>query len=92
MARPKKIIPQGTKYTAKLHIAGQVYTTEGPTVREALEAIKLEGTPKAKAIISVSDGTRTIERIMTPVSVMRMFSKSLLMREVQIKNLTNVLT
>lgn len=74
-------------YTASIKIMGVTYSAEGKTIRQAIEGLKPKNA-KSSAILYISNGEITKERIIGMPIVMRLFSFSKLMREIALKNVS----
>ncbi len=87
MAKPKKVQVE-TIYTASLNIKAQRanFTAKGATITEAIG--KLEPVnPKGMAILTVSNGEKTKERVLQPKITQQLFgNRSGMAREVFLKN------
>lgn len=74
-------------YTARMKLLGKTYDATGTTAMQAIENLKVERNPKGRGILAVSNGTRTVEKILQPLLVVRLFSLSPLTRQTALKNL-----
>ena len=74
---------------ATLTVMGKKFTGEGKTVSEAIAALKPDIT-KAKSILLLENGERKRERILTNMQTMRLFSLSPLMREIALKQVSQL--
>ena len=72
------------QYTANAIVMGKKYQGNGATVSEAIGKLKVENC-KGKLILSVSDGTATRERVIMPNTAFRLFSASRMMKEIALK-------
>lgn len=73
--------------TVAIRILGRVYTSEGAGVLEALESLRVEGKPRTQAILTVTRGQRSLDRILQPHIVARLFSLSPIARQRTLKDL-----
>lgn len=91
MATTKKTAKKTTpKYTASLVTMGRKYEGKGKDVASAILDLKIDGIVKTKAIITVSNGTKSKERVLLPANINRIFSLSPLMQEVQLKQISQL--
>src|SRR3972149_11761077 len=81
--QPKKIVNK-PQYTANAIVMGKKYQSKGATVSEAIGGLEIKNC-KGKLILSVSDGTTTRERVMMPNVAFRLFSASRMMKEIALK-------
>ena len=72
------------QYTANAIVMGKKYQSKGKTVSEAIGRLEIKNC-KGKLILSVSDGTTTRERVMMPNTAFRLFSASRMMKEIALK-------
>jgi len=72
------------QYTANAIVMGKKYQSKGATVSEAISGLEIKNC-KGKLILSVTDGTTTRERVMMPNVAFRLFSASRMMREIALK-------
>ena len=72
------------QYTANAIVLGRKYQSKGATVSGAIGGLNIKNC-KGKLILSVSDGTTTRERVMMPNAAFRLFSASRMMREIALK-------
>lgn len=79
---PKKTTK--TEYTATLNLGGKKYTEKGASPMECLEKISVRNA-KGRAILSVTHGDSSKDRILTTVQVSRLLSGHGLMREIALK-------
>jgi hypothetical protein len=86
MARPKKVVATGN-YKATLKVLGNLYTSDGST---AVEAISKLAPPLARgvSILTVTSGEKSQERVLPRVMTARLFSASKLVREIQLKHMS----
>lgn len=81
MARPRK----ADAYSLNLKTAGQVFSGEGRTIKEAFSKIDLD-VFKTKGVLKVSKGDRSKEIVLAPLLLRRI--KSPIYREIFEKRLT----
>lgn len=81
-----------SSYTASIKILGKKYTSEGTTAQQAIENLAPEGVKKGMSILSVTNGTATREKVLNTFQTSRMFSPSRIVREIALKNLSNLFT
>ena len=82
---PKKVVSDSFKATAI--ILGKKYTAIGETVSDALSKLEV-GNCKGKCILVVQFGDQKKERVLMPFQAYRLFSKSRLMREIALKQVS----
>lgn len=75
--------------TATAIVMGKKYKGEGKTVREALERITIKN-PKGKCVLTVSDGKNTKERVIMPAMAFRFLGGAGLVRDIALKNLSQI--
>lgn len=85
---PRKA-PKAVGYTATAIILGKKYGGKGETVLEAIESLNILNC-KGKCILTVTNGEYTRERVLMPLQALRLFSKSRLMREIALKNISQL--
>ena len=76
------------EYTADLKINGKKFHASGSTAREALANLKLPPRTVSAAILTVSRGKTSKDRVLSPRQVTRMINPSPLIREVNLKSLS----
>lgn len=91
MAKKKatKVTAAPASYTATAIITGIKYTGSAETILDALKAIK-PGWVRGKCILLVSNGERTVEKIVPPLLASRLFNTQGVTREVSLKNAANL--
>ena len=77
-------------YALKLKVLNTVYESVGDTVIEALNALKLKGMVRTVGILTVTKGKESREKILAPRILARLYTESRLMKEVAIKNISNL--
>lgn len=77
-------------YTASIKIFGMVYTSTGSTVRATIENLKVGNKVGGVTVLSVSKGSVTKEKVLNMGQMTALFSRSPLMREIALKNVTNL--
>lgn len=82
-----KRAPKKPVITARIKLMGQMYEAKGANIMEALEGLNAGRNARGRGILIMSNGTRTVEKIINPRMVARLFSLSPLMRQTQLKNL-----
>jgi len=80
----KKVVKKVELYHASIKLLTGVFTSEGATVKEAVENLKITNV-KGKAILSIEKGGKRQDKIFPPPVVFRLFSASKLMREIALK-------
>ena len=86
----KKVVKKPKKqantpqYTAVAIVMGKKYQSKGATVSEAIGGLDIKNS-KGKLILSVTDGTTTRERVIMPNAAFRLFSASRMMKEIALK-------
>jgi hypothetical protein len=73
-------------YTAIVTIFAKDYKGEGESVTEALQNISYAGVVRDKVVLTIKSGKKEKSRVMPPAAVQRLFSPSLLTREIALKN------
>lgn len=86
----KKKLSDVKVYNVSLKILGKVYGSEGQSVTEALNKLEAPKNIKGVGILTVSNGDLTKERILSPVNTFRLFNGSGLMKEIAIKQISNI--
>lgn len=74
-------------YTATIEVVGKTFTSDGSSVVEAIRGLK-PGNVKGAAVLTISNGETTRERILPRVVVQRLFNLSPTMREMALKNVS----
>lgn len=90
--KTKKIVGSSdnqVKYTAEVKILGQVYKGFGNSVSEAIENLDIKNC-KGSGLLSVSDGKRKQERLVTRFVFNRIFNQSRVSREIGLKQLSSI--
>lgn len=91
MPKPKKATASAKQpYLVKAIVAGKTYEAHGQTVLEALSTLSVPGTVRGKVILIVAKGTARKEWVMPYYAVARLFSQSRIMREVALKNISQL--
>ena len=73
-------------YTAHIKIMGKEYTATGKTKEECLANLKVSpNLARSAAILTLTVGEKSEEKVLTPYLAQRLFSPSPKMREVHIK-------
>lgn len=72
-------------YTASLKIFGKTFTATGASIPEAIDALK-PGVAKGRAILTISKGDTTKERMLMPMATMRLFNTRGMAHDVVLKN------
>ena len=83
MARTKKVKKEAV-YTAYALVQGKKYEATGDSVLAALKNLEVRNV-RGKSIITMTDGTKSKERVLSPIMTMRLFSLSPLMRQIAFK-------
>lgn len=89
MSRPKapaRVRNPLPTITAEIKIMGRVYQATGEGVIDTLEKLDPGRNVKGMAVLTVSNGTRTITRVLQPSVVMRLFSPNEKLRQLYRKN------
>ena len=68
----------------KLHHLGKVYESEGKDVEEALMSLPIK-VVKGKGVISINNGIRKAEKVISPLIMSRMFTVNPKNKELFIK-------
>lgn len=76
-------------FTATIAIGGKKYTGTGKSVSEALSSLEVRN-PKGKAVLSVTHGTETKDRVLPAPQVSRLLSGHGLMKEVALKHVSSL--
>lgn len=88
-ATVKKTVPKATSpkapYQAMVTIFGKKYFATGETVREAITNLK-PGNCNGRAIMVITKGTVTREKILMPILARRLFNTQGITREIALKN------
>lgn len=72
------------KYTASLKVQGKVYTGTGKTVSDAI--LKVEpGVVKGVGILTLSNDKESAEKILSPITLSRLFNSRGVTREVAVQ-------
>jgi hypothetical protein len=76
-------------YSAKIKVLGKIFQSSGDSVLGALSNLKV---PKGKgmSILTISRGKESQDRILSAPQTARLFSLSPLMREIALKNVSNL--
>lgn len=84
---PTKKTPKAKKplYIATFRNLGKTYTASGPTAYDAITALKPLN-PKGIAVVTIEYEGRKRERILSRITVARLFSLSGLAREIALKS------
>lgn len=77
-------------YTATIKVFGRYFFSEGATVREAIENMKVDGKAGGICVLSISKGEAKQDKILNATQLFRLFNGSRIMREVALKNVTNL--
>lgn len=86
---PAKKVP-ANGYTATLTINGRKYASKGATIPEAIAGITVDGVPKFRGVLTVASADWTMDRVLAPFALQRLFALSPMMREVQLKQLSTL--
>lgn len=68
----------------KLHHLGQIYESEGKDIEEALMALPIK-LVRGKGVISINNGVRTAEKVISPFIMSKMFTVNPKNKELFIK-------
>lgn len=86
-AAVKRVPKAAAKITATMKVQGRTYESKADTVLGALEGLSIGRNPHGRGILVMSNGTRTVEKVLPPIAISRLFSPSPTMRQMQLKNL-----
>lgn len=83
-------IGKNCPYTASIKIFGVIYTSLGSTVRNALENLKVGGKVGGICVLTMKKGDVSKEKILNAGQLFRLFTSSPIMREISLKNISNL--
>lgn len=89
MAKKKQIAEKNNVYSANLTYFGKKYNGIGDTVIEAIASIPVTNC-KGKTILVINKGEEKKEKILTAPQSFRLFSSSKLMREIALKQVSQL--
>lgn len=78
------------KYKISIKIFGRQYESEGSTLKEAFDNLKVSGRVGGVCVISVSKGDVTKSKILNSRQLTSLFTPSRVMREVSLKNMLSI--
>lgn len=84
----KKVVNK-PQYSVTALVMGKKYAAKGNTISEALEGLDVKNC-KGKCVLSVSNGETTRERVLMPNMAFKLFSLSKMMREISIKQVSQL--
>lgn len=76
-----------SKYKVSVNIMGKIFKSEGDTIEEAVSTLSV-GNSKGKAILVVSNGDVSKERIIPAPVAFRLFNTRGISKEVTLKNIS----
>lgn len=74
-------------YNATVIVLGKTYKATGATISEAIAGLK-PGNVRGRAVLSLTRGDNTKERIMMPIAAMRLFNTRGITQQVALKNVS----
>lgn len=74
-------------YSIAIKIMGKTFTAQGSTIKEALCNLKV-GNAKGISLLTVSKGTISRTKVLTPPQTFRLFTPSRIMHEVALKQIS----
>lgn len=77
-------------YSASIKILGNIFTSKGATVLEAIENLKPQGKCAGTSVLSVSNGETKRDKILPAYQTFRLFSPSKMMRNLALKGVSNL--
>jgi hypothetical protein len=77
--------PERTPYTATVRVLGRTYTAKGKTAKDAILNLKPQNC-KGRAVLTLTKGKVTREKILAPIICYRLFNGSPMTREIALKN------
>lgn len=86
MSKTKTKKPVVERYSASIKVLGKTYTSEGDSVLDALTRLEGPKVARGVSLLLVSKGSSSKGRILSSISVSRLFSPSKLTREMALKN------
>lgn len=84
--KAKKVVVEPYKVMVK--VLGKTYTSNAPTILEALGNFAIRNVHGVRSIIVVEHGDHKKERILQPMQTNRLFNSHGMTREVQLKNIS----
>ena len=86
----KKEVKKVAKYVATIKVLGKNYTSVGQTPREAVENLDVGKNARGVSVLSVSNGSQVITKIIPTVQTYRLFCPSRLQREIALKGVSSL--
>jgi len=83
----KKIKDSSKNYSAIIKVLGKTYKSEGLTIQEAIENLKLSNC-KGRGILTIDNGEISKDRVLMPTVVYRLFNTVGMSRDIAIKNVS----
>ncbi len=76
-------------FMARIKVFGHYYEASGKTVLEAINKLS-PGNARGVAVLSVTKGKTTKDRVLAPIQTARLFNTKGLSRDVMLKNVSNL--
>lgn len=86
--RAKRVAKKAV-YSATIKIMGKPFSSKGETVQDALKNLNV-GVAKGVSILTITKGDVSRTKTLTPPQTFRLFSASRIMREVGLKQVSNL--
>lgn len=78
------------KYVATIKVMGQTYEAKGASAMDAVSNLKPIGTPRGVSLLMIAKDDTSRSKVLNGAFTFRLFSTSLLMRELALKQLSTM--
>ena len=86
----KGVAPKVALYKASVKVLGKTYSATGTTISDAIAHLDTGKNCKGRAILTLSKGEKSKDRILMPFHAMRLFNTMGMTREVNLKRVSTL--